>query len=175
MIREENLFEIINTLGLSPADYHRKSFMEMYIRNFWNRRKEFPSGDDFTKSLTMALYVLDGIKDLNKIELVKTPDFTHDGEFYHIKSYQSSWHGSHELLHRMTDHGVMHEQIKDLIDEFNKEDITKIFILDLFSARSTTGGIGTFDYSDDVEIRFLSRFLVEKKDEGIKLLESNGL
>ena len=28
---------------------------------------------------------------------------------------------------------------------------------------------------DGVEIRFLSRFLVEKKDEGIKLLESNGL
>lgn len=175
MIKEENLYDIVNQLGLSPADYPHKNLMERYLRSFWNRRKEFAGEDEFRKSLAMALYVLDGIKDASKVELVDSPNFTYEGEFYTISSYQSSWKGSYAKLHGTTEQGIMHEQIKDLIDELNEDDITRIFILDLFSARIESGGIGTFDYKDEIEIRFLSRFLVEKKDEGIKLLESNGL
>ena len=162
-IKEENLQEIINHLGLGPADYHKKSIMEKYLQNFWKNFGEYKNNEeDFRRSIIMALYTLDGIKDTNKIILVDQPNFTHEEEFFQVSAYQTSWKGNIEELKALTEEGVMFKQIRELIDELNKEDITKIFIYELFSHRVTSRDIESYD--PQVEIKFLSRFLVEKKE-----------
>lgn len=173
MTKEDNIQVIINNLGLNPADYHKKSIIEKYLGNFLEKEKNYPRKEDFTRSIMMALYVLDGIKDPNKIIIVDRPAFTYEKEFYSISTHQTSWQGNIDQLRILKENGILHLKIKEFIDEFNSNDITKIFIYELFSNIVKRNDIETYD--PHVEIKFLSKFLVEKKDEGIKLLESNGL
>jgi len=163
---------IINQLGLGPADFHKKNIMERYIDMFSKKKQDYTNPDEFSKSITMALYTLDGIKDINRIVLQPQPAFEYNNKFYVMQLHQLIWRGTEELFRSMGEKGIMFEKIQDLIKIFNAEDIEKIFILELFPTES----ISILNYPKNLmEARFLSRYYIEKKDKGLKLLESNGL